>query len=742
MANTHLKPGTDVLFIGRVWTVAGIDGPRVKLRLPSTSETLDVDISELAVDATFAVLDESAHLDTKAIMDDILGLAALDPAQMRWIIRLARHLEEVNRGVPALPDEDPPFAKPRAAFHPDQPRRSRIMAKVEELRNTEFECSYRTLQRRLAAYAQHGMVGLLPRTVVAPRPRGRSVDPKYVALLVEAMSRDADGVERSQTYILDSIEHLIAEDESLKDVEVPSRSTQVRVFRDVARRLGWRKGRRKYVSSHFNRPDRTYLSVRPVLPGERMEFDSTTANILVKNPLTGRVYRPEISAMIDVATRLVPGLLVGATTDHALVMRVVREVMVPKPPMPMMALKSHVNALGLPPGLLLDAYPHLSPEAELSSGVMMKPHTVVVDQGKAYYNNQTQMMFARVGIALELARPGTPTDKPHIERFFATLETLLERLPGYVGRDVAARGSTRIDRSALLTESELETLILAWLALEYHPSPHSSLHVPVSSGGVAVVSPFDMYRILINQHGFIPAPLDASLRYAMMDVEHRVIGDDGIRIDHLVYDHPLLNHLRQATCPWTGTRTWPIHVDPLDCRSVFIRVPEGTDYSWLEVPWKHQPSELKFPFPRKVMEFARTHDVVVGAEGLPVAWEPRASRSRSTEGTEESKLAADSTLSFMDWFLNYLGHRDEGLEWGTTDEERALRGLVDAMHQTHRQKMQERYFVVDDGPELSGDGSRGGEYDVEREIATLDEELTSHGEDSDTDYDDFDGWRF
>ncbi len=78
-----------------------------------------------------------------------------------------------------------------------------------------------------------------------------------------------------------------------------------------------------------------------------------------------------------------------------------------------------------------------------------------------------------------------------MERFFKTLDTFLQELPGYKGADVSGRGDD-IEGEAVYTVAQLEQIIREWIATVYHLRPHQSLKDP-QLPGVTLSPPAERY---------------------------------------------------------------------------------------------------------------------------------------------------------------------------------------------------------------------------------------------------------
>lgn len=116
-------------------------------------------------------------------------------------------------------------------------------------------------------------------------------------------------------------------------------------------------------------------------------------------------------------------------------------------------------------------------------GVM--PETMKVDRGSGFINASIGSALELLGIELDPCLPGTPQDKPFVERLFGTFQH--ERAPlfdGFIGHNVAqaqelrARARRKTGKpvvEAAISSAELQAAIDAWIDGEYHQRTHSML---------------------------------------------------------------------------------------------------------------------------------------------------------------------------------------------------------------------------------------------------------------------------
>ena len=183
-------------------------------------------------------------------------------------------------------------------------------------------------------------------------------------------------------------------------------------------------------------------------PNALWELDSTPADLLFADPLTGVLWRHAVVGALEVWSRRGMVLIVPASR-----------------------------------GLAITA---LLRRCLVTWGV---PLAVKIDRGRDYVGRHVTRVLADLEIKHDLCRPYRPEDKPHIERFLGTLtRDLLAHLPGFTGHDVAQAKALRETRSFAarrrgeaptfefhLTAAELQRRCDLWLSGVYEASPHRGL---------------------------------------------------------------------------------------------------------------------------------------------------------------------------------------------------------------------------------------------------------------------------
>lgn len=118
------------------------------------------------------------------------------------------------------------------------------------------------------------------------------------------------------------------------------------------------------------------------------------------------------------------------------------------------------------------------------------PEQLKCDNGKEFKSHSVQAFCRDLGIAQHFARPFSPEQKGHIERFFGTLNRdLFEILPGYVGHSVAQRNAIENRKSFAhrfgddadlafeveLSPVDLQARVDAWCSDIYEQRAHEGL---------------------------------------------------------------------------------------------------------------------------------------------------------------------------------------------------------------------------------------------------------------------------
>jgi len=190
-------------------------------------------------------------------------------------------------------------------------------------------------------------------------------------------------------------------------------------------------------------------------PLEFVQIDATLLDLFVLDDETFLpLGRPWLTACIDVYTRCILGLYVGF-----------------EPPSDLSIARCIKNAI-LPKDELMALYPNIK-HPWLCHGI---PVTIVVDNGFEYLSDAFEAMCLELGIRIQHCPRKRPTYKPHIERWFRTLnQGLIHTIKGTTFSNILERGDYNPEKHAIVTLSVLRKLIYTWICDVYHVSPHRTL---------------------------------------------------------------------------------------------------------------------------------------------------------------------------------------------------------------------------------------------------------------------------
>ncbi|MFQ5533443.1 MAG: DNA-binding protein [Sphingomonadales bacterium] len=175
------------------------------------------------------------------------------------------------------------------------------------------------------------------------------------------------------------------------------------------------------------------------------------------------------------------------------------------------------------------------------------PERVKIDNGRDYVSRHITRIFDQLGIEIDVCPPFTPEHKPHVERFFQTLQhKFIELLPGYVGHSVVDRKAIEGRRAfeqrlgdeapafnVELSAEELQRMITSWCDDSYQHRPHRGLKgkspfqvAAAHAGAIRRITDKEALEVLMAK-----APVDGGMR---------TITKSGIHFDNTVYIHPAL----------------------------------------------------------------------------------------------------------------------------------------------------------------------------------------------------------
>ena len=120
----------------------------------------------------------------------------------------------------------------------------------------------------------------------------------------------------------------------------------------------------------------------------------------------------------------------------------------------------------------------------LSWGAM--PHRLSYDNGSGYVNKSVPSALEALGIEGHACNPGSPWEKPFVERFFGTFNRKFKRLPGFTGHNVAQAAKLRAKAKhetgraqivGLLSREQIEQEMHGFVEGDYNQKLHGETRV-------------------------------------------------------------------------------------------------------------------------------------------------------------------------------------------------------------------------------------------------------------------------
>jgi putative transposase len=292
--------------------------------------------------------------------------------------------------------------------------------------------------------------------------------------------------------------------------------------RDITR-YGKQLARKKYkYGKNIFAPERL---------GERVEADCHQMDVLVVDAEGKVIGRPYLCALMDVYSRCIMGHEISfSPPSGAKVLR---------------ALRSALTDLPMRP----------------YSG---KPEELILDNGSEFQNKVLQNVATSYGIELRYVEPRSPDQKPHIERFFGTLNSsLVHMMPGTTRSNPTDRGEYEAEKRATVTLEQLKGYFEFWLDNVYHKQKHSSLNMP----------PCEMWRIASQ----VVEPLhhsaeDVNLKCRSMAM--RSIQGGRVSISDLSWNGPSLPMIAHRLLAKGKGEKVPVFFDETDLATVWVQDPE------------------------------------------------------------------------------------------------------------------------------------------------------------------------
>lgn len=287
----------------------------------------------------------------------------------------------------------------------------------------------------------------------------------------------------------------------------------------------------------------SYLDVKE--PYARVEIDSTVLDIFVVDAAGNIIGCPTLYAMIDTATMTIVSIhLTIQPASQVGVLQTLQFAFSPKGD-DFRQKYSCINPWPAPADI----------------------RTLIMDNGSDFHGPMVVKASQYLSMLLEYCVAGAPYQKPFIERFFGTLNTMLiMKLPGakvsHDKRELHALENAQ--ESARLTLDELNTLIIRWIADTYHVKKSDRL---TDRFGVEC-TPLQALSMLSQQYVIFPAPSAEELMEACrhhLEVKLNVTRE-GINYQCQQYQSEYVSALYKTNAKVKVD----VCINPLDCSAIYI----------------------------------------------------------------------------------------------------------------------------------------------------------------------------
>jgi hypothetical protein len=549
---------------GEAHVVGRLDGDGTVLLRGADGRLRLVKHAEIVWDPTFRVLD----VDNEAAAAEVEPL--LDAVPEGAVARARERLEHLQEALTGYRSGQPALAaagEPRTDYDPDLvPRQEdRFRNKARELRRHRA-----TLFRWYEAYEQRGLAGLVDRRYLQPPRTLRQIDCRLRAAIETELAALANGARKSRLSVCDDVRARV-EAEHGGAVPLPATRTMVRYLGLLDRHNVL--GRRKRPRNRRNLPETPYRELTTDRPGQVVVIDTTVLDVYAMHPLTFEWLVVHATPAMDLYTRRILALRLTAGPPTAVDAALLLLDMVRPHPLRDQPGSSDGRYDGLPDVIA-------TPLKEDAGAGAVQPDTIVVDGAWVTRSRPFLDGCKLLGASLQIARPFTPTDKAQLERFFLTLGSLLENLPGYKGPDLLS-GSDHPERDAFYFTDELERIGWRWIGTVYHPRPHGGLKprpVPLLHA-----SPNDMLAEGLMRSGSVTTATDASLYYELLPTFWAHVHEYGVDNRTLRYDGDALEPYRGLPSEYGGKARgrWPFKSDPRDLSRIYFYDPERRRWATL-----------------------------------------------------------------------------------------------------------------------------------------------------------------
>lgn len=578
---------------GLPWQVVNVDGPNLTLRNQFNAREQDFPIVDVLGDDSYAPREP----DTLPVFTDLRLFETLTETQAKRARALYEHVLEVLTGL--KPGQEPPG---NPEYDPSVPIGQRMDAKAAELTAAGFTPhTRRALQRYVARFKAEGIAAFVDkRATRVSKPAGRS-DPALLEIMRKEVAKQDVLSTGTRSRVLVNTVIQARQD----GIAVPSRTTLYRMLARVESDrapFGLATTRR----TQGNRPVRTWSQRQPVRPGELVEIDSNTLDLLVRYA-DGSTGRPEVTLMIDVATRSIMSAMVvpNSTKDVDAALVLVR-ALAPLHHQPGWDDSLRLSRSFLPAHVIA---PDEEVRAVSAARPVIIPENITVDRGMVFLSEVFTEACRQIGASITTAAPYSPTVKPHVERVFNTINKgFTQYLAGYTGHGVHMRHKD-VDQDAALPIQVVQDALDYWIVAHYQNRPHEGLVHPAMPK--KRLTPNEAYAAAVAIAPPVHVTLSQDDLIGFYKGEWRQVRPDGVHLDSIRYDSEELDPLRGRNSGLTGAANgrWQVRYNPTNLTAVWVR--DHENHRWIKAPMV-LADRLQGPFTadmaRLAVEAARKSD--------------------------------------------------------------------------------------------------------------------------------------
>lgn len=314
-------------------------------------------------------------------------------------------------------------------------------------------------------------------------------------------------------------------------------------------------------------------SPRPLWPCDAYNLDATTADVEVL-ALNGTVFRPYILCISDAATGVIVAIWATGHYRQIEVLMTFYEAFQPLV-LPDVSPIDDIRVKGMPSILLPSAQLWKRMSQVLTQGRIKPgglPRRVRCDNANQQTGQQIMPTLHACGTGLSTSRVGRSTDNPLSEATFGGLNGLLERLPGYVGRNPKERGKPKRGtprRGDLLDMEQLNVVLQEYAYREHNYAPATTHLFGLRHG----ISRIDLFDTILDEIGEVDLLPDRNALFTFLPFRtNGNLTPKGIRHDNLHYDARVLRDRDRRFTGVDGLITY--WFDPRRRECIWVHEPE------------------------------------------------------------------------------------------------------------------------------------------------------------------------